>query len=171
MLIRLVSAAGLLAAMTVAAIAQNNGRLIATFTAWEVHVMESPQGRVCFAASRPTESNIPVGPRRSEIAFILSNRPAANVRNEAYAQMGYPLAPDSQVLITIDGTETFSMFVEDEGAWLPSAVEDDLLAAAMRGGREMVVRGRSARGNDTTDTYSLIGVSAALDRAAAECAG
>lgn len=170
MLSRLVSAAGLLAAMTVAAIAQNNGDLVATFNAWEVHVIESAQGRVCFAASRPTETNIPVGPRRSEIAFIMSNRPSANVQNEAYAQMGYPLAPDSQVMITIDGTETFTMFVEDEGAWLPSEVEDGLLATAMRGGREMVVRGRSARGNDTTDTYSLIGVSAALDRAATECA-
>lgn len=170
MLIRLASAALLLLAITIGASAQQGapGLPVANFQFWDVHALDTPQGKVCFVASRPNRS-LPEGVRRSEILFMLSRRPFEAVMNEAYAQMGYPLAPDSEVLVTVDGNETFTMFISEEGAWLQSEVEDNLLAAAMRRGREMVVRGRSARGTDTTDTYSLAGVSAALDRMATEC--
>ena len=33
----------------------------------------------------------------------------------------------------------------------------------------MIVKGTSSRGTDTTDTYSLLGITAALNRAAQEC--
>jgi hypothetical protein len=38
------------------------------------------------------------------------------------------------------------------------------LVAAMKGGSTMIVKGTSARGNLTTDTYSLSGVTAAVNR-------
>jgi invasion protein IalB len=45
------------------------------------------------------------------------------------------------------------------------------LIDAMKGGTTMKVQGKSARGTATTDTYSLSGLSEALDRAAKECGG
>lgn len=170
MLTRLASAAVVLFATTLTALAQTAGLPVANFSNWDVHVLDTANGKVCFVASRPIRS-LPENVRRSEILFMVTTRPSEGVRNEAYAQMGYPLAANSRVTVTIDAGENFSMFIQEEGAWLESEVEDNLLTQAMRRGREMVVRGRSTRGTDTTDTYSLIGVTAALDRATSECAG
>ena len=165
MLPRIALAAALVVGFVFGAAAQN-GVQIANFQYWDVHVLTSAQGRVCFVASRPSDARTdPPGRARSEVLFMVTIG-----TNETYAQMGYPLAPDSEVLVTVDGGEAFTMFVNGEGAWLPSRVEDDLLVAAMRRGTEMVVRGRSARGTNTTDTYSLRGITAALERAARECA-
>ncbi|MGV8840846.1 MAG: invasion associated locus B family protein [Bauldia sp.] len=165
MLSRIALAATLLVGSVIAATAQN-GTPVANFQYWDVHAITTAQGRICFVASRPTDARTdPPGRARSEVLFMVTIG-----TNETYAQMGYPLAPESEVLVTVDGGESFTMFVEGEGAWLPSRVEDDLLVAAMRGGTEMVVRGRSARGTNTTDTYSLRGITAALERAARECA-
>ncbi|MCW5713411.1 MAG: hypothetical protein KIT43_02680 [Bauldia sp.] len=165
MLPRIALAAALVVGFAVGAAAQN-GVPIANYQYWDVHALTSAGGKICFVASRPTTARIePAGRIRSEVLFMVTTS-----TNETYAQMGYPLAPDSEVLVTVDGDEAFTMFVDGEGAWLPSRVEDDLLVAAMRRGTEMVVRGRSARGASTTDTYSLRGITAALERAARECA-
>jgi hypothetical protein len=40
----------------------------------------------------------------------------------------------------------------------------------MKAGSAMKVQGRSARGTNTTDNYSLSGISDALERIAKECA-
>lgn len=164
MLSRIALAAALVFGSIAGAAAQN-GVPLANFQYWDVHALTTPQGKVCFVASRPTDSRTePAGRTRSEVLFMVTVG-----TNETYAQMGYPLAPDSEVLVTVQDGEAFTMFVDGEGAWLPSRVEDDLLVAAMRRGTEMVVRGRSARGTNTTDTYSLRGITAALERAAQEC--
>ncbi len=169
-LVRIARIAALILALgAVAAGAQEaqQGLPLARFEHWDVHVVNPPTGKVCFVASRPTASQ-PQGVLRSEILFMVSKRPQDNVTNEAYAQMGYPLA--GEVTVAIDGGDPFAMtLVVEEGAWLPTDLDDDRLTAAMRRGRTMVVRGRSTRGTNTTDTYSLQGVTAALDRAAREC--
>jgi hypothetical protein len=40
----------------------------------------------------------------------------------------------------------------------------------LKAGSAMTVKGRSARGTNTTDEYSLSGTSDAIERAAKECA-
>jgi hypothetical protein len=47
--------------------------------------------------------------------------------------------------------------------------DEGVLVAAMRSGSTMSVQGTSSRGTVSTDTYSLSGVSAALDAIAKEC--
>ena len=47
---------------------------------------------------------------------------------------------------------------------------DGALVESMRAGVEMTVRGTSARGTDTTDTYSLSGVTAAMGEIDKACA-
>ena len=45
------------------------------------------------------------------------------------------------------------------------------LVAALKRGSQLLVKGISRRGTATTDTYSLNGISAALDAAAKSCGG
>ena len=61
------------------------------------------------------------------------------------------------------------MFTQNDGAWIKNAAEEPQLIEAMRKGSDMLVKGTSARGTNTTDTYSLRGVTNALDRVAKEC--
>jgi invasion protein IalB len=61
------------------------------------------------------------------------------------------------------------MFTQSDGAWIKNAAEEPQLVEAMRKGADMIVKGMSTRGTHTTDTYSLKGISNALDRVAKEC--
>ena len=61
------------------------------------------------------------------------------------------------------------MFTQADSAWLLSKDDEPKLLAAMKGGKSMVVAAQSRRGNKTTYSYSLAGVTAAADKMQAEC--
>lgn len=170
------AAAAAMTLLPLAALAQD-GQPVATFESWNVHVFETAGGKTCVVASQPIEvvPEVGEGPgqvRRGQILFMVTDWPGEGVQHEIQIQMGYPLGSD--VTARIDDGEPFTLSSDpsddaSEDAWLPSAVEDELLTNALKAGRTMVVRARSTRGTDTVDTYSLIGVTAALARAAEEC--
>jgi hypothetical protein len=166
-----------LLAGAIAPVLAQNGEPLARFQYWDLHILDEPAGKTCIVASRPVDSQPTTVLRngqqvaivRSAVTFMITDWPADGAQHEAHVQMGYPLA--GNVSVTVDDEATFTMtIIDNEGAWLPTEVEDNLLTAAMMRGRTMVVRARSTRGTDTVDTYSLYGVTAALARAAEECA-
>src|SRR5262249_4885800 len=65
----------------------------------------------------------------------------------------------------------YVMYTQGDGAWIKNAAEEPRLVEAMRKGSDVVVKGVSARGTATTDTYSLKGLSQALDKIGEECQG
>jgi len=83
---------------------------------------------------------------------------------------GYPFAGGSTVGLDIGGTK-FDLFSDGEWAWAGSKDDDAKIIAAMKSGASAVLTARSARGTQTADTFSLNGISAALDEAAKRCAG
>ncbi|MGV8840845.1 MAG: invasion associated locus B family protein [Bauldia sp.] len=168
MLNRIVAALVILAASATAAFPQASNR-VATFQDWSVYVYSGPSGRVCYAATQP-RTMAPVGVNRDPVFFMVANWPDRNAANEVSIIMGYPLEANSSVTVTIDADENFVLFTRDDAAWISDLATEAQLIVSMRRGIEMVVRGRSARGTDTTDNYSLRGISAALDRAVQECA-
>lgn len=72
---------------------------------------------------------------------------------------------DSTVQVSV-GDNTFKMFVEDKAAWVSDAALEPELVDALRSGSQMLLHATSARGTRTTYTYSLTGVTAALERVA-----
>ena len=166
MLLRLIGALTILAASAALAVAQTATR-VETFQAWSVYSYAGAEGRVCYAATR-AQTTLPEGVNRDPEYFMVANWPDRTAANEVSIIMGYPLEVNSTVTVTID-TEVFEFFVGGDAAWIRDLTLEEQLVVAMRRGTTMVVRGRSQRGTDTTDTYSLFGVTAALDRAAQEC--
>ena len=74
------------------------------------------------------------------------------------------------VTIDIDGTK-FKMFLDashPDTAWSVPETEAQLVEA-MKKGHVMTMTGTSKRSTVITDTYSLSGISAALDAASKEC--
>lgn len=155
----------LLGAMSSAA-AQSTTAL-GQFNRWTAYTYLAGGAKVCYAVSQPTETQ-PQGVNRDPVYVFVTNRPKEGVRHEVSIITGYPYREGSETQVKI-GSDTFVMFTKDDGAWVRNAAEESRLIGAMKAGSDMVVTGTSRRGTVTTDTYSLSGVTAALNKIDAEC--
>jgi len=156
----------ILALTTAPAIAQEV-KLLEKYNDWSVYTADG-DGKVCFAVSQP-KSSTPKNVRRGPIYFYVSGYPKDKVTSEISVKMGYPFPPGGKVAVNIGSTK-FELFTKDEGAFIEKTEDEAKLVDAMKAGSAMTVKGRSARGTNTTDNYSLSGATAALERIAKECA-
>lgn len=143
--------------------------LIGQFGTWGAYTA-TPSGRkVCFALAKPASSktNPPNRPRDPSYVFI-STRPAEKVANEVSVMIGYALKPGSEGSVEIGNTR-FAMYTQGDGLWIKNAAEEERLVDALRRGGDAVVKGVSAKGTETIDTFPLKGLSQALDKLAQEC--
>ncbi|MFI0397339.1 invasion associated locus B family protein [Paracoccus jiaweipingae] len=150
-------------------LAQVSTNVVATEGDWTVFSGDKP--RECWAVSPPkstqnTKDGKPVEVQRGDIRLYVAYRPGSE--GEVSFSGGYPFAPDSTVEVNIGG-QTFSLFTEGENAWTGSTSEDAKLIGALRAGSSATVTGRSSRGTKTVDTFSLSGITAATNKAKAEC--
>jgi hypothetical protein len=143
--------------------------LLGTYGDWGAYLGNSGGRKVCFALAKPTSSqtNPPNRPRDPAYMFI-STRPAENVRNEVSIIIGYGFRPNADATVEI-GANKFAMYTQNDGAWIKNAAEEARMVDTMRKSGDLVVKGTSARGTETTDRYSLKGLAQALDRTAQEC--
>jgi hypothetical protein len=143
--------------------------LLGTYGDWGAYQGGSGARKVCFALSKPSSSqtNPPNRPRDPPYLFI-STRPSENVRNEVSIIIGYGFKPNSEASVEI-GANKFAMYTQNDGAWIKNAAEESRMIDTMRKSAELVVKGTSARGTQTTDRYSLKGLGQALDRVGQEC--
>lgn len=136
---------------------------------WGAYVA-SPEGKkVCFTLAKPKSSTTnPAGRKRDPAYVFISTRPSENVRNEISAIVGYPLRPSSDATAEV-GSAKFAMYTQNDGAWIKNVAEEARLIDAMRKGAELTIKGTSSRGTQSTDIYSLKGLTQAMDRADQEC--
>ena len=163
---RAVGAACVIVALSTAPAAAQDVKLLQKYGDWSTYMSES-SGKVCFAVAQPKEST-PKNVKRGPIYFYVSHYPTDKVTGEISVKMGYPFAAGAKVTLAI-GSDKFELFTKDEGAFVEKTDQESKIVAAMRAGSSMKVEGRSARGTNTVDTYSLSGVSDAFDRIAKEC--
>jgi hypothetical protein len=143
--------------------------LIGQYGTWGAYTA-TPNGRkVCFALAKPSSSktNPPNRPRDPAYAFV-STRPAEKVVNEVSIMIGYALKPGSESSLEVGGS-AYAMYTQGDGLWIKNAAEEEQMVSAMRKSAEVIVKGTSAKGTETTDVFSLKGLSQALDRLAQDC--
>jgi invasion associated locus B (IalB) protein len=143
--------------------------LIGQYGTWGAYTA-TPNGRkVCFALAKPQSSktNPPNRPRDPAYAFV-STRPAERVVNEVSIMIGYALKPGSESSLEVGGS-AYAMYTQGDGLWIKNAAEEEQMVNAMRKSAEVTVKGVSAKGTETTDVFSLKGLSQALDRLAQDC--
>ena len=130
----------------------------------------TPNGtKVCFALAKPSSSKTtPAGrPRDPAYAFI-STRPAEKVTNEVSIMIGYPLKPGSESTLEVGGAR-YAMYTQGDGLWIKNAAEEERMVEALRKSADVTVKGVSAKGTETSDTFALKGLAQALDRLAQDC--
>ena len=143
--------------------------LLGQYGDWGAYAAASGGGKVCYALATPASTRTnPANRPRDAIYLFISTRPGENVHNEVSVLIGYQLKPDSEVNVEI-GNNKFVMYTKADGAWLSNAAEEARMVETMRKGTDIVITGTSARGTQSTDRYSLKGLSQALDRTAKEC--
>jgi hypothetical protein len=143
--------------------------LIGQFGTWGAYAAMPNGKKVCFALAKPSSSktNPPNRPRDPAYAFV-STRPAEKVSNEVSVMIGYALKPGSESTLEVGGA-SFSMYTQGDGLWIKNAAEEERMVEAMRKSADATVKGVSAKGTETTDTFSLKGLSQALDKIAQDC--
>jgi hypothetical protein len=143
--------------------------LIGQFGNWGAYTATPNGKKVCFALAKPMSSktNPPNRPRDPAYAFI-STRPAEKVVNEVSIMIGYQLKPGSESSIEVGGAN-YAMYTQGDGLWIKNAAEEERMVDAMRKAPNAVVKGMSAKGTETSDTFSMKGLAQALDRLAQDC--
>ncbi len=161
--------AAILAALALSALAQAPAgpALVAQYGDWGVYVSQAARTKICYALSQPKERQ-PASLKRDPGYFFVSTRPGENVKNEVSVIAGFPIKDGSDAVADIGGT-AFTLYTRTDSAWVRNVAEEARLVDALRRGRDLTVKSTSARGNATTDKYSLTGFAQALDRVAQEC--
>jgi len=143
--------------------------LLGTYGDWGAYTA-SPNGKkLCFALAKPGKmETVPANRPRDPAYFFISSRPTEKVKDEVSIIIGYGFKPNSDATIELGGA-TYAMYTQGDGAWIKNAAEEPRLVDAMRKGGDVVIKGVSARGTATADTYSLKGLAQALDKVGEEC--
>jgi hypothetical protein len=143
--------------------------LLGQYGEWGAYTATPGGRKICFAISKPAAAETkPADRPRNQPYMFISTRPADRVTNEVSIMVGYPFKTSSEATAEV-GATTFQLYTQGDGAWIKNAAEEAHMVDAMRAGDSAVVKGTSAKGTESIDTYSLKGLTEALDRLAQEC--
>jgi hypothetical protein len=143
--------------------------LVGQFGGWGAYTAAPNGKKVCFALAKPASSKTTPAnrPRDPAYAFV-STRPSEKVFNEVSIMIGYALKPGSESTLEVGGA-AYAMYTQGDGLWIKNAAEEERMVEAMRRAPDAVVKGVSAKGTETIDTFSLKGLAQALDRIGQDC--
>lgn len=134
------------------------GDLLGVFKNWSAYSTGSGDSLTCYALSKPRASRPQA--KRGEIFLIVTDWPSRKVKAEPQVVPGYEFKANVPVTLGI-GSDRFEFFSRNEAksgtAWLRNLGDTERLRTALMTGVSAVVRGTSARGTNTVDTYSLAG--------------
>jgi Invasion associated locus B (IalB) protein len=143
--------------------------LLGQYGDWGAYTASPGGKKICFAIARPTSSATePPGKPRNPSYMFISSRPAEKVINEVSIVIGYSFKPSSEATAEV-GSASFALYTQQDGAWIKNAQEEAHVIDAMRAGQNAIVKGVSSKGTKSIDTFSLKGLSQALDRTDQEC--
>lgn len=141
--------------------------LVATFSDWSAYTAQTGKAKICYALSLP-KARQPANLKDTPAYLFVSFRPADNVKNEVAAVLGFPTKESGPAEVAINQTK-YALVTKGANAWVKNPAEEPQVIATMSKGQAITVSATSARGNQTTDRYSLAGFAQALERAKKEC--
>lgn len=139
---------------------------LANYGDWGVFLAQGEMSKTCYALATPKDRT-PAGLKRDPAFVFISNRPGENVHEEISVIMGFPVK-ENAVQAEVAGS-TFDLIAKGTNAWIKNPAEESQFIEALKKGAKLVVHAPSAKGHVTTDSYSLAGLSQALDRIGKEC--
>jgi hypothetical protein len=156
---------------------------LGTFKNWTAWSSADDNGKICYIAGNPQDKQ-PSSLKHGDIYFFVINREKAPVyaadrktvtgyttkSGEVQAQMGYQVKSDGALSAIIDG-KSYPMIADGNNMWLAAEADEPGFVEGMKKGSQLVVKSTSARGNNTSYTFSLSGVTAAMSAISKACPG
>ena len=164
---RLALSALLAAALAFPAAALAAPSPIATYKQWSVFTREVEGDLICFAASE-AQDKAPKSVNHGDIFFMVATWKSGAATNQPSFMAGYNLKDAPAPGVRVGGAK-WTMYADQNEAFIEAAADEQALVAAMRKGSTMNVTAVSGRGTATSYAFSLQGVSAALDKVKDAC--
>lgn len=140
---------------------------VAVYRDWKVHKRDIGGDVVCYAIVEASDKS-PRSADHGNVFFMVATWKSGVAVNQPSLMTGYDLrdAPEPAVRI---GSDKWEMYTEANEGFIEKSRDEERLVSAMRRGSDMRISAVSARGTATNYSFSLLGVSAALDRVKKEC--
>ena len=134
---------------------------------WETYIINSEQGKVCFAQSKPVLQAPKTSTR--EARLFISFRPGENITNEISVTSGYEFNNKNSITAT-SGKNKYKFDITQESfAWMTSNKLEKKMIGIMQTGSRIMVTGYNQQGSQTIDHYSLLGFTKAYKATKANC--
>ena len=140
---------------------------IGKFKDWETFTVTENNNKICFAQSIPI-LRAPKKYERNPSRLFISFRPTEDIKDEVSATSGYTFQKE-KIVKAKTGKKTYDFFSQEEFAWILDTEEEQRFIKAMKKASRVMIIGRTEKGKQTIDHYSLMGFTKAYDTAKKNC--
>ena len=140
---------------------------IGKFKDWETFTVTENNGKICFTQSIPI-LRTPKKFERNPSRLFVSFRPTEDIIDEISATSGYTFQKE-KIVKAKTGKKTFNFFAQENFAWILDTEEEQKFIQAMKKASRVMIIGRTDKGKQTVDHYSLMGFSKAYNTAKKNC--
>ena len=140
---------------------------IGKFKDWETFTVTENNNKICFAQSIPI-LRAPKKFERNPSRLFVSFRPTEDIKDEVSATSGYTFQKE-KIVKAKTGKKTYDFFSREEFAWILDTEEEQRFIKAMKKASRVMIIGRTEKGKQTIDHYSLMGFTKAYDTAKKNC--
>ena len=137
------------------------------FKDWETFTVIEDNNKICFAQSIPI-LRAPKKFERNPSRLFISFRPTEDIKDEVSATSGYTFQKE-KIVKAKTGKKTYDFFSQEEFAWILDTEEEQRFIKAMKKASRVMIIGRTEKGKQTIDHYSLMGFTKAYDTARKNC--
>jgi len=139
---------------------------VADFRDWSVLSSGSGSEKYCYAITWP--KNTQITSKKREPYLLVAHQPGEAVRNQVEVNAGIPFVSESSAKIVV-GRRSYELYTVGDGAWMESSAQENRLVSDMRKGSKLIVNGQVGNGNLISDSYSLLGFTAAMKKVSQIC--
>ena len=140
---------------------------IGKFKDWETFTVTESDNKICFAQSIPI-LRAPKKFERNPSRLFITFRPSKDIKDEVSATSGYTFQKE-KIVKAKTGKKTYDFFSQEEFAWILDTEEEQRFIKAMKKASRVMIIGRTEKGKQTIDHYSLMGFTKAYDAAKKNC--
>ena len=140
---------------------------IGKFKDWETFTVNENNNKICFAQSIPI-LRAPKKFERNPSRLFVSFRPIEDIKDEVSTTSGYSFQKE-KIVKAKSGKKTFDFFAQENFAWILDTEEEQKFIQAMKKASRVMIIGRTDKGKQTIDHYSLMGFSKAYNTAKKNC--
>ena len=144
----------------------NTPRSTGKYKNWESFVAETEKGKICFAQTKPVK-RAPAAIKRNESRIFVTFRPTENVKDEISVTSGHTYK--NSTVSAKSGKSNYSFFSQGDFAWLLDENEEKKFIKLMKRATDLMIKGKTKDGAETTDHYSMMGFTKAYNTAKKTC--